>query len=210
MRKVTHINCGKCGREVSKNQLSNHLRYCDGNPILKKQRNVVNGGRGQNQYTVGKQVYLSDETRFKMGSARRGKNQSKEMKNKISEGMKLAHKEGRAWNIGMSRWNNEPSYPEKFFMKVIDNEFNDKTYKTEYSIGIYSADFAWVHLKKVIEIDGEQHERFEDYKERDIRKDEFLKQESWEILRLDWKGFYNNPKKYIKTAFEFIHSGEAY
>lgn len=28
--------------------------------------------------------------------------------------MKLAHKEHRAHNIGQSRWNNEPSYPEKF------------------------------------------------------------------------------------------------
>lgn len=49
-------------------------------------------------------------------------------KKRISESMKKAHEEGRAWNIGKSRWNNEPSYPEKFFMKVIENEFQDKGY----------------------------------------------------------------------------------
>ena len=41
---------------------------------------------------------------------------SEENKRKISEAMKLAHKEHRAHNIGQSRWNNEPSYPEKFFL----------------------------------------------------------------------------------------------
>ena len=34
--------------------------------------------------------------------------------------MKRAHAEGRAHNIGTCRWNNEPSYPEQFFMKVIE------------------------------------------------------------------------------------------
>ena len=43
-----------------------------------------------------------------------GKKHSEESKRKISEAMKLAHKEHRAHNIGQSRWNNEPSYPEKF------------------------------------------------------------------------------------------------
>jgi len=44
-------------------------------------------------------------------------------KDKMSKAMKKAHAEGRAHNIGTSRWNNEPSWPEQFFMKVIENEF---------------------------------------------------------------------------------------
>ena len=51
---------------------------------------------------------------------------NKETKDKISNSMKIAHNEGRAWNIGKSRWNNEPSYPEIFFMEVINNEFTNK------------------------------------------------------------------------------------
>lgn len=42
---------------------------------------------------------------------------SEEQKQKISISMKKAQKEGRAWNIGKSRWNNKPSYAENFFYK---------------------------------------------------------------------------------------------
>lgn len=123
---------------------------------------------------------------------------------KISNSMKNAHKEGRAWNIGKSRWNNKPSYPELFFMKVIENEFIDKNYKREYPFGKYSLDFAWVHKNKVIEIDGEQHERFDFYKKRDIMKDNYLRDKGWEILRIKWKDMFSNTKEYIILCKKFI------
>lgn len=133
-----------------------------------------------------------------------GKNLTETTKNKISEAMKQAHSENRAHNIGMSRWNNEPSYPEKWFMTVIENEFDDKDYIREYPFGRFSLDFAWISKKKCIEIDGEQHQRFQDYKERDERKDALLKENGWEVLRLVWKEVYNNPKEAIKKAKTFI------
>ena len=120
--------------------------------------------------------------------------------------MKIAHNEGRAWNIGKSRWNNLPSYPETFFMEVIKNEFDDKNYKYEFSIGIYSADFCWEHKKKIIEIDGAQHERFESYRERDKRKDDYLRKLGYDVLRITCKDMYNNTKDKIKEAYNFIHS----
>lgn len=120
--------------------------------------------------------------------------------------MVIAHAEGRAWNIGKSRWNNEPSYPEKFFAKAIENNFSDKNYETEFPIGIYSADFCWPHLKKVIEIDGDQHQRFKEYIERDKRKDKFLTKEGYQILRIVWKEMFHNPQEKIKECYDFIHS----
>lgn len=129
---------------------------------------------------------------------------SDEHKKAISEGMKKAHIEGKAWNIGMSRWNNEPSYPEKFFMKVIKNEFEDKDYQREFPFGIYSFDFAWPHLMKAIEIDGEQHERFIEYKERDQRKDIYAAENGWKVLRISWKEFYNDTKYWIQISKNFI------
>lgn len=136
-----------------------------------------------------------------------GKKLPEEMKRKISEGMKKAHLEGRAWNIGKSRWNNKPSYPEQFFMQVIKNEFDDKNYKFEHSVGIYSIDFAWIEKKKAIEIDGSQHERFEDCKKRDRRKDKYLLENGWEVKRVSWNKMYRDTKKYIKECKDFIHSG---
>ena len=115
-----------------------------------------------------------------------GRKLSKEAKDKISNKMKLAHMEGRAWNIGKSRWNNKKSYPETFFSKVIENEFLDKEYQSEYPIGIYSADFAWPSKMKIIEIDGDQHQRFEEYRHRDERKDVYLTENGWSILRINY------------------------
>ncbi|MFW6008427.1 MAG: DUF559 domain-containing protein, partial [archaeon] len=136
----------------------------------------------------------------------KNQNISKKTKEKISKSMKKAHKEGRAWNIGQSRWNNEPSYPEEFFMRVIENELNDKKYKREYPISIYSIDFAWPHKKLAIEIDGSQHKRFKEYKKRDQKKDDLLKNEGWKILRINWSDMCNDTKKYIKIANDFINN----
>lgn len=133
-----------------------------------------------------------------------GKPVTEETKKKISESMKKAHKEGRAWNIGKSRWNNKHSYPEEFFIQVIDNEFEDKNYLCEYPLEIFSLDFAWPEKKKCIEIDGDQHQRFKEYKERDIRKDQCIYKNGWKILRIEWKQMFKDTKTWIKIAKDFI------
>lgn len=133
-----------------------------------------------------------------------GRTPSEEQKKTISESMKKAHAEGRAHNIGSSRWKNEPSYPEKFFMKVIENEFQNKNYSREFSFGRFSLDFAWVEKKLCIEIDGEQHKRFKEYHERDERKDKALHDAGWRILRIEWKEMFNNTKYWIEVAKTFI------
>jgi len=133
-----------------------------------------------------------------------GKPISPEIKQKISKSMKIAHAEGRAHNIGICRWNNEPSYPEQFFMNVIENEFIDKDYQREYPFIKYSLDFAWIKKKKVIEIDGEQHERFDDYKQRDIEKDNLLQKNGWLVLRIKWKDMMKETKYWINIAKKFI------
>ena len=118
--------------------------------------------------------------------------------------MKKAHKEGRAWNIGKSRWNNKHSYPEEFFIQVINNEFEDKNYVCEYPLETFSLDFAWLEKKKCIEIDGDQHQRFKEYKERDMRKDECIYKNGWKVLRIEWKQMFKDTKTWIKIAKDFI------
>lgn len=128
---------------------------------------------------------------------------SKELRDKISLSMKKAHREGRAHNIGKSRWNNSPSYPEKFFMRVIENEFSDKNYVREYPIGIYSIDFAWIDKKIAIEIDGQQHDKKE-YRERDKRKNKLLNEKGWKVLRIRWEDMMGNSKYWISLAKNFV------
>lgn len=132
-----------------------------------------------------------------------GKPLSEQHKKKVSEGMKRAHKEGRAWNIGMSRWNSEMSYPQKFFTMVIANQFEDKNYKHQYPVGKYSLDFAWVDKKKCIQIDGQQHLK-EDAIQHDRIRDQYLVAQDWDILRISWKQMCNDFKGTIKIAKQFI------
>lgn len=207
------FNCVFCSKECkNKNSFVNHQRLCKLNPnrqispIIEYNRKKTEGlVKSYNGYTSPKNAGIENWKPKKCSHKIIRKPLSLESKEKISTAMKTAHAEGRAWNIGKSRWNNEPSYPEKFFMKVIENNFEDKSYTREYSFGRYSLDFAWIDKRKCIEIDGDQHERFEDYKSRDISKDELLKQNGWEVLRIKWKHMYNNPKDLIKVAYDFIH-----
>jgi very-short-patch-repair endonuclease len=172
--------CKFCGKRYNNGQqTAGHQNHCELNPN-------------------------ADAIRLKMIESNKNRNHTAETKQKLSEIMKQRHKDGLAWNIGKSRWNNKQSYPEKYFSKVIVNEFDDVVCETEYPLGNFSFDFAWVHKKKAIEIDGEQHYRFKEYIDRDIRKDKLAKQNGWDVLRIRWKDMYNNPKQFIKIANEFI------
>lgn len=133
-----------------------------------------------------------------------GRSHTVEARQKISAYMKASHATGRAHNIGKSRWNNQPSWPEKWFMQVIDNEFKDKDYKREYPFHRFSLDFVWLHKKRVIEIDGEQHDRFPEQKARDIEKDRLLVEEGYAILRIRWKDICKDSKGSIQELKEFI------
>lgn len=136
-----------------------------------------------------------------------GKVHSNESKVKISKSMIKAHQEGRAHNIGESRWNNEHSYPEKWLIKVLENEFNLKEnldYKTEYPFGRFSLDFAWPDKKICIEVDGKQHLYDEKQIERDKTKDKLLLENNWKELRIPWIECFRNPKNWIEIVREFL------
>lgn len=91
------------------------------------------------------------------------------------------HPEKTAW-----RKRNEPSYPEKCFIKfLIDNEY-DKKYliEREYPVFPYYIDFAFTQIKVAVEIDGSQHILDEDRAARDNDKDETLISQGWKVLRV--------------------------
>ena len=207
------VNCPICNKEFSKYGIKNHIAYSHEftreSPFKKGNPDHIpwNKGLTKDSDERIKKAAVDFSQRCKSGnlvSPWQGKTLPEEMKLKISESMKKAHAEDRAWNIGKSRWNNEPSYPEKFFMQVIENEFLDKDYQREFPISIWSFDFAWPHLMKAIEIDGAQHERFLDYQERDTRKDLYATENGWQVLRISWKEFYKDTKFWINKAKEFL------
>ena len=198
------VHCGECF--INKKELYSHIHKFHPEYTLKGGKRAWNKGLNKSNDKV-KQYAKTLSERYRNGEIKNwcnGSSLSEETKQKISSAMKLAHQEGRAHNIGSSRWNNEPSYPEQWFMRVVENEFNDKNYHHEYPFGRFSLDFAWIEKKKCIEIDGEQHQRFQEQIERDKRKDALLKENGWQILRIIWKDAYNNPKETIQKAKDFI------
>lgn len=208
--------CPECGKEYSKFGIKTHFwrNHTEEGQNFNPNRGYQNGtckawNKGLTKETD-ERVRKGGETfrkRLKNGEITKwclNKKLAAEHKKKISESMKKAHKERRAHNIGECRWKCEPSYPERFFMEVIKNEFQDQKYVREYYILGYSLDFAWVDKKLEIEIDGEQHEKIEN-QIHDQQRDQILRENGWETLRIKWKEMFNDPKKYIKVAHDFIH-----
>lgn len=212
--KINHLlqnngkyKCPYCGKEYTKNGIGTHIwrKHKEGQNhdpnvgYIKGTRKAWNKGLTKETNESVKRAAETLSKRYKedlLKPSFEGKHLTEEMKEKISNSMIIAHKEGRAWNIGMSRWNNEPSYPEKFFMQVIENEFEDKNYQREYPVSRYSIDFTWLEKRLAIEIDGAQHKK-PDYKERDKRKDDYLKKNGWKVLRIKWEDMFHEPQKYI-------------
>lgn len=193
----------RCGVVLgSRRELREHQRQC----ILCQSNKKYFNQYSKAEYLGLEKPKYSEETRKKVSEKLKGENNSShrpEVRAKISESMKKAHAEGRAHNIGNCRWNNEPSYPEQWFMKVLKNEFGlekDKDYKTEFPFYRFSLDFAWPEKKICIEIDGEQHEKFQEQKQRDIEKDKLLKEEGWIELRKLWKDIFSSPKAFIEEV----------
>lgn len=141
---------------------------------------------------------------LKRNNHQKGKKRTEQERKNISEGMKKAHKEGRANNWLDSKKDNNKSFPEIFFEEVIKNAFEDKNYEFQRRFKRFALDFSWPQKKKVIEIDGSQHERIKKQIENDIEKDKLLIEEGWKVLRIKWKDMFNDTKTWIQIANKFI------
>ena len=133
---------------------------------------------------------------------------SAETRKKISVAQHKAALEGR--NKGWTTTKSGPqhkSYPERFFTKIIDNEFDDKKYVYNMPFYTWKLDFAWPHKKLCIEIDGSQHERDPILHDSDMRKDAKLAECGWQVLRLRWVDLFHMTQCYIQQAKQFVDNG---
>jgi len=111
-----------------------------------------------------------------------------------SESAKLGRKTAkeRGTLVGWSTRTKEPSYPEKYFIELLNNE--KISFIRELRVGKWFIDFALIDYKIALEIDGKQHE-YDDRKKSDLEKDEFLKIENWFVFRIKWFNPINEVNK---------------
>lgn len=94
-----------------------------------------------------------------------------------------------------SRKGKSPSYPEKFFIKVLEN--NEIKFERDLLVGKWFIDFAIEDKMIALEVDGKQHE-YSDRKKSDMVKDKFLVDNGWKVYRIKWKSINNaSGKLYI-------------
>ena len=136
-----------------------------------------------------KKIYCSTECMCKSEVYRN--NLRKAMKQRVESGTHSGWK---------SRKGKTPSYPEKFFMSVLDK--NQIKYEHELPCGKYFIDFAIKDKMIALEIDGKQHE-YEDRKKSDLLKDVCLSENGWKVYRIKWKSINNESGKiYIKEQID--------
>ena len=156
-----------------------------------------NGMYGKEPPNKGKKVPLS--IKLKISNSLKGRKLSEEQKKKQSITMKKKWKDGKlkGWK---TRKKLEPSYPEKFFIKVLNN--NNIIFEREKKVGKYFIDFAINDRLIALEIDGKQHNNIE-RKKADKAKDKYLKKLGWKVYRIPWKEIKSDiGKLYIKNEIE--------
>lgn len=139
---------------------------------------------------------------------RLGHKVSEETKIKISESMKLAHKEGRA-NTWKGR--SERSYAEQSWYNIFANDLGEKTFVNNYFVIKYWLDFAWPDKKLYFEVDGRTHFT-EDGIKHDQERTAFLKKEGWTLIgRCNWSEYQKLSKeekeKFVQNIEQKILTG---
>jgi hypothetical protein len=82
---------------------------------------------------------------------------SQKTRDKISEGLKKAHREGRHPGWKHINENSNISYPERFLKKLMNNLYQNHLILEHFSFGKYFLDFAFIDIKLDLELDGQQH-----------------------------------------------------
>lgn len=99
------------------------------------------------------------------------------------------------------------SYPETYFDEIFEGKFN---YDKYFRIGLYHIDFAIINKKIAIEVDGEQHYSDSKIVESDIRKNNYLIDNNWDIIRIRWSEYQkmkrNEKEKYIIEIVDYINN----
>jgi len=187
------IDSGKSYPEISKQNKIGRSTICKYIKLgLLKKSNTKN----INQYRNGHS--MSDATKNKLKKYQTGKKMSDEVKKKISDSRIKYLKENPDKVPYKLNHSSKMSYPEKiFYNALVSSKLSGWEYN--YQNSVYSYDFAFVKEKIDIEIDGGTH-LTEKVKQIDKRRDEFSRQQGWNVVRFTAKEVKENVIKCIEKV----------
>ena len=176
--------CKYCGHtEEVIQKIASHTSICEKNPNIEFIKSIrIKNGK--------KSIPCSEETKKKLSEIR--KKYLAENPDKVP--YKLNH-------------SSKESYPEKYFTEVFKNEEIDVV--KSFYIGLYELDFCIPDKKIDIEIDGSQHYYDKKIVESDKRRNEFLENDGWDIIRINWSHYkrldLESKKEYILNLKSYIN-----
>ena len=187
------IDSGKSHPEISKQNKIGRSTICKYIKLgLLKKSNTKN----INQYRNGHS--MSDVTKNKLKKYQTGKKMSDEVKKKISDSRIKYLKENPDKVPYKLNHSSKMSYPEKiFYNALVSSKLSGWEYN--YQNSIYSYDFAFVKEKIDIEIDGGTH-LTDKVKQIDKRRDEFSRQQGWNVVRFTAKEVKEDVIKCIEKV----------
>lgn len=206
--------CQFCNRETTNPGANKaHENRCKTNPNKsnsnKPGRKI--GHKGENQFTKAKRLGLEKPPGTMSGKPGtfKGKKHTDQTKQKISKHRKAFLEN----NPHMSPWvyshyTKRRSYAERYWKKILEK--NGLDFEEQFQISRYCLDFAIVEKKIDIEIDGEQHHQDQRIIESDKRRNTYLQNLGWKIIRIRWSDYKKlitkeNKVKYIQNVINEIN-----
>jgi very-short-patch-repair endonuclease len=194
-QKCDAYQCQFCGKETTNAGANKeHENKCLNNTTPSKViREKKSEHKGANQYTKAKKLGLpkpviSDATRKKLSEANLGRKHKQETKDKISKiRRKYLSENPDMVPYKLNHYSKGRSYPERYWKDIFDEAGID--YVEQHQIHTYQLDFALVEEKIDIEIDGDQHYLDQRIVESDKRRDEYLENLGWKIIRVRWSEY---------------------
>jgi len=205
------MNCKYCNKKYSANKhLNNHEPHCLENPnripytciYCKKNIEEFNKFTGHMQWC--EMNPRREEIMLNKKRKESGKVLSEETKKKISISRIKYLKENPDKVPYLLNHSSKISYPEETIIKYL-NLYNIKGWIFQMQFSIYKLDFAFPEYKLDVEIDGATHNT-EKVKKIDARRDLFLAENGWRVLRITAKEVKNNVYECINKIL--INFGE--
>lgn len=177
-------SCQYCQKEYTTPiALGNHEIRCKNNPNRKVQRMTEEGKERAIQKKIANgNLKHSEQAKQKISAARR----------------KFLFENPNMVPYKLNHYSKRRSYAELYWSIVFETKNILAT--EEYNIGIYSLDFAIVDKKIDIEIDGEQHFVDKRVIESDNRRNAYLNNLGWTVIRVRWSK-YNKLSRNEKEIF---------